>query len=111
MLWERRSECCEEIQIGGWCCMEPEALRWEERLRNGRWDRAWCCSSGCGQCGTGVLPDLDDRAWACSEQAHGDISARTDTTDSPEGPQGAAGIAWNGDTGRLQRGSDSSSRF
>ncbi|XP_074388669.1 uncharacterized protein LOC141727048 isoform X2 [Zonotrichia albicollis] len=61
MLRERRSERCEEIRIGGWCCMEPEVLRWKEPLRHGCSDRAWYCSSGCGQCGTGVLPGPDDR--------------------------------------------------
>ncbi|XP_074387394.1 uncharacterized protein LOC141726381 isoform X2 [Zonotrichia albicollis] len=61
MLRERRSERCEEIRVGGWCCVEPEVLRWKEPLRHGCSDRAWYCSSGCGQCGTGVPPEPDDR--------------------------------------------------
>ncbi|KAM3677231.1 uncharacterized protein VK521_017698 isoform 1-T2 [Ammospiza maritima maritima] len=53
MLRERQSECWEEIRIGGWCCVEPEVLRWEEPLGHGRWDRAWCCSSAAASAGLG----------------------------------------------------------
>ncbi|XP_041336937.1 translation initiation factor IF-2-like isoform X2 [Pyrgilauda ruficollis] len=40
----------------------------------------------------------------CSEQAHGDASARTETTDSPEGPEEQLAPSGNGGTGPFAEG-------
>ncbi|XP_041256079.1 uncharacterized protein LOC121333626 [Onychostruthus taczanowskii] len=64
-----------------------------------------------GHRGTGTAPArtrLKGCLWllgqGCSEQAHGDASARTESTDSPEGPEERLARSGNGGTGPLAEG-------